>query len=75
MIKMRRAQLSFGDGLIADEVGDLREDWMKYADEVLRDEQLVATVYEALAAASKEPRPTGHAGRNCLAAADLQACS
>ena len=49
MIKMRRAQLSFGDGLIADEVKDLYEDWMKHADEVLGDETLVATVYEALA--------------------------
>ena len=29
MIEMRRAQLSFGDGLIAEEVSDLREDWMK----------------------------------------------
>ena len=28
MIKMRRAQLTFGDGLIAAEVHDLREDWM-----------------------------------------------
>jgi hypothetical protein len=32
MIEMRRAQLSFGDGLIAEEVSDLREDWMLYAD-------------------------------------------
>ena len=32
MIEMRRAQLSFGDGLIAEEVSDLREDWMKHAD-------------------------------------------
>ncbi len=28
---MRRAQLSFGDGLIAAEVSDLRDDWMKHA--------------------------------------------
>ena len=35
MIKMRRAQLGFGDGLIADEVADLREEWMKHADQVL----------------------------------------
>jgi hypothetical protein len=35
MIEMRRAQLSFGDGLIAEEVSDLREDWMKHADAVL----------------------------------------
>ena len=48
MIKMRRAQLSFGDGLIAEEVSDLQEDWMKHADEVLEDELLVAAVYDAL---------------------------
>src|ERR1700758_2035258 len=49
MIEMRRAQLSFGDGLIAEEVSDLREDWMRHADRVLADEQIVAAVYEALA--------------------------
>ena len=36
VIKMRRAQLSFGDGLIADEVADLREGLIKHADEVLK---------------------------------------
>jgi transposase, IS5 family len=46
---MRRAQLSFGDGLIAEEVSDLRQAWMKHADEVLADEQIVAVVYEAMA--------------------------
>ena len=30
MIEMRRAQLSFGDGLIAEQVSDVREDWMKH---------------------------------------------
>jgi transposase, IS5 family len=49
MIEMRRAQLSFGDGLIAEEVSDLREEWMWHADQVLADEQIVAAVYEALA--------------------------
>jgi IS5 family transposase len=34
MIEMRRVQLDFGDGLIADEVSDLREDWMQHADQV-----------------------------------------
>jgi IS5 family transposase len=48
MIEMRRAQRSFGDGLIAAEVGDLREGWMAHADRVLADEALVAAVYEAL---------------------------
>ena len=28
MIEMRRTQLSFGDGLITEDVSDLREDWM-----------------------------------------------
>ena len=32
MIETRRAQLSFGDGLISEEVSDLREDWMPHAD-------------------------------------------
>ncbi|MGY3079497.1 hypothetical protein ACVWZZ_005905 [Bradyrhizobium sp. LM6.10] len=49
MIEMRRAQLSFGDGLIAGEVSDLREGWMIHADRVLADEQIVGAVYEALA--------------------------
>src|SRR5437660_2183841 len=48
MIEMRRAQLGFGDGLIAEEVSDLREDWMRHADQVLADEQIVAAVYDAL---------------------------
>jgi IS5 family transposase len=48
MIEMRRAQRSFGDGLIAAEVDDLREDWMAHADRVLVDEALVAAVYESL---------------------------
>ena len=45
MIKMRRAQRSFGDGLIAEEVSDLCEDWMRHADQVLADEQMVAAVH------------------------------
>jgi IS5 family transposase len=56
---MRRAQLSFGDGLIADEVEELREKWMTHADEVLEDEQLVATVYEALAKRRPKSRSRG----------------
>ena len=48
MIEMRRKQLSFGDGLIAEEVSDLCETWMPHADAVLADEEIVAIVYEAL---------------------------
>src|ERR1700693_3105620 len=59
MIEMRRAQRSFGDGLIAAEVSDLREPWMTHADAVLADEQLVATVYEALAKRHPKSRSRG----------------
>jgi transposase, IS5 family len=62
MIEMRRAQLSFGDGLIAEEVSDLREDWMEYADEVLADEEIVAIVYEALAKRHPNSRRRGRRG-------------
>jgi IS5 family transposase len=62
MIEMRRAQLSFGDGLIAEEVSDLREDWMMYADAVLADEEIVAAVYEALARRHPKSRCRGRHG-------------
>jgi len=62
MIEMRRAQLSFGDGLIAEEVSDLREDWMKHADAVLADEDIVAAVYEALARRHAKSRSRGRRG-------------
>src|SRR5205807_10080133 len=62
MIEMRRAQLSFGDGLIAEEVSDLREDWMKHADQMLADEQIVAAVYEALAKRHPNSRRRGRRG-------------
>src|ERR1700686_1103369 len=59
---MRRAQLTFGDGLIAAEVGDLREDWMEFADQVLADEVLVAGVYEALGKRRPNSRRRGRQG-------------
>jgi IS5 family transposase len=62
MIEMRRAQRSFGDGLIGEEVSDLREDWMQHADEVLADEQIVATVYEALGKRHPKSRSRGRLG-------------
>jgi transposase, IS5 family len=62
MIEMRRAQLSFGDGLIAEEVSDLREDWMTHADEVLADEEIVAIVYEALGKRRPNSRCRGRRG-------------
>src|ERR1700682_4521480 len=62
MIEMRRAQLSFGDGLIAEEVSDLREGWMKHADAVLADEHMVAAVYEAFAHRHPKSRSRGRRG-------------
>ena len=62
VIEMRRAQLSFGDGLIAEEVSDLREGWMERADRVLADEQIVAAVYEALARRHPKSRSRGRLG-------------
>ena len=62
MIEARRRQLQFGDGLIVEEVSDLREEWMEHADQVLEDEQLVATVYEALAKGSPKSRTRGRRG-------------
>jgi len=59
---MRRAQRSFGDGLIAEEVSDLREDWMEHADRVLDDEHMVAAVYEALAQRHPKSRSRGRLG-------------
>jgi hypothetical protein len=60
VIKTHRAQRRFGDGLIAEEVKDLHEAWMKHADQPLDDPQIVAAVYEALAGRhpqSKRGRP------------------
>lgn len=59
---MRRAQLSFGNGLIAEEVSDLREEWMQHADQVLADEQIVAAVHEALAKRCPKSRSRGRLG-------------
>ena len=62
MIEMRRAQRSFGDGLIAAEIDDLREDWMAQADQVLADEALVAAVYEALGKRQPKSKSRGRLG-------------
>jgi IS5 family transposase len=62
MIDPRRAQLNFGDKLIADEVSGLHENWMVHADRVLADEQILATVYEALARRRLLSRTRGRRG-------------
>jgi IS5 family transposase len=62
VIELHRAQLSFGDGLIAEEVSDLREAWMMHADHVLADEDIVAAVYEALSRRHPKSRTRGRLG-------------
>jgi len=62
VIEARRAQLSFAEGLINEEVTDLWEDWMRPADQVLDDDQLLTTVYEALAKRSPKSRTRGRRG-------------
>ena len=59
MIEVRRAQRSFAEGLIAEEVGDLWEDWMPHADQVLDDPQLLSSVYEALSKRRPNSRTRG----------------
>jgi transposase, IS5 family len=62
VIEMRRAQLSFGDGLIRGEVKDLRELWMNHVDKVLEDEDIIATVFEALSKRHPKSRSRGRLG-------------
>jgi IS5 family transposase len=62
VIKTHRAQRSFGDGLIAEEVKDLHEAWMKHADQLLGDPEIVAAVYEALAKRHPQSRKRGRPG-------------
>ena len=62
VIERRRAQRSFGDGLIAAEIGDWHEAWMRQADRVLEDPQIIAAVYEALARRHPKSRSRGRLG-------------
>jgi IS5 family transposase len=62
VIEARRAQCSFAEGLIAEEVTDLWDDWMRPADQVLDDDQLLTTVYEALAKRHPKSRTHGRLG-------------
>ncbi len=59
MIEARRVQRTFGDGFVADAVVGLSEAWMRHADLILDDEQLVATVYDALARRHPKSRTRG----------------
>ena len=70
MIETRRAQRTFGDGLIAEEVKDLHEDWDETRRSepapakagVLADKEIVAAIYEALAKRHPHSRSRGRRG-------------
>jgi uncharacterized protein HemY len=64
VIERRRVQRSFGDGLITAEVADLQEAWMRQADRLREDPQIVAAVYEALAQRSPMNRAGFVGGSN-----------
>jgi IS5 family transposase len=62
LIELRRAQLYFGDKLIADEVKGLREEWMDHADQMLDDEEILTVVNEALGKRHLLSRTRGRKG-------------
>ena len=62
MIEMRRAQLKFRDHWVAEEVADLREDWMDCADRILDDDAIITAVYEALGKRHPKSRSRGRRG-------------
>src|SRR6185436_20859288 len=48
MIERKYYQRQLGEGFIHDNIHDCWEPWMKKADEILDDEELIDAVYEAL---------------------------
>jgi IS5 family transposase len=62
MIKTRRLQTSFADGLIAEEVSDLYEPWMRHADSILNDEQLLTLVQQELSKRIRKSKTRGRPG-------------
>jgi transposase, IS5 family len=62
VIDLRRQQSSFGDGLIHETVDELWEDWMRHADLILADEELLETVYHALQQRHQRSRTHGRPG-------------
>jgi IS5 family transposase len=62
VIELSRRQLDFGDGLIAEEVSELWEDWMRHVDTVLDDPLLLDAAYQALARRWTNSRTCGRRG-------------
>jgi transposase, IS5 family len=62
VVKYRRLQGTFADGFIADEVSDLWEPWMRYADQAIDDDQLLEIVRAALIQRCRKSRTRGRPG-------------
>ena len=62
MRETRRAQTTFADGLIPEEVVDLWEPWMRHSDAVLEDEQLIEIVRRGLSQRCQKSKTRGRKG-------------
>jgi IS5 family transposase len=62
MIAARRVQRTFADGLIAEEVADLWEPWMRQADQVLEDDSLLTLIQQELTRRVKKSKTRGRPG-------------
>ena len=62
MIAARRVQRNFADGLIAEEVQDLWEPWMRHAEEALNDDRLLEIIQQELSKRIKKSKTRGRPG-------------
>jgi transposase, IS5 family len=62
VIDVRRQQRSFGDGFIRETVDELWEGWMRHADAILADEELLEVVHHALQRRRPHSRTHGRPG-------------
>jgi IS5 family transposase len=62
VIVARRQQRSFADGLIAEETHDLFEPWMRQADQVLADGQMLQIIQQELSKRCKKSKTRGRPG-------------
>jgi IS5 family transposase len=62
MIDVRRQQRRFGDGFIRETVDELWEGWMRHADAILADEELLEAVHHALQQRRPHSRTHGRPG-------------
>src|SRR5882672_11762173 len=76
MIKLRHQQPSLWHRGLAEDVEGLWEPWMRLVDELLEDEQLLDTVYEAQGErhpSEPQPWPNADAGGSSVALAVVEA--